>query len=66
MEIPAVDVAEDLKAVAVAPKAVALAAVEAKATVADGQAELEILPVVGAAMLLLAAAAAAEKSKPLF
>ncbi len=52
-----------LKAVAAAPKAEALVAVAAKATVAGGQAELAILLVVGVAMLLLVVAA--EKSKPL-
>ena len=57
-------VAEALKVAAAAPKEGVLVAVEAKATVADGQAELAILPVVGAAMLLLVVAA--EKSKPLF
>ena len=51
------------KAVAAAPKAEALVAVAAKATVAGGQAELAILLVVGVAMLLLVVAA--EKSKPL-
>ena len=41
---------------AAAPKAEALVAVAAKATVAGGQAELAILLVVGVAMLLLVVA----------